>query len=270
MFRIEVAGPDLPSHAGLYGAGEARCRSAPQGPPLNSRYAFASRGVVVSGRFAYRSPIGAVEARPGTVLFGNALEDFSYAYEDEAGVRRAVLAFDGDLLAEVAEACGCAAAGFGAAGMAGGRRAVSIYGALRRLAATPRPQEEAVVRLAAAALRPEPARPEITTGERRRVRELAAHVEADFAEPHSLAQMAALAGLSRYHFIRVFRAVTGETPQQFLIARRLRAAADRLMDTDEPVTTVAYGVGFNDLSHFNATFRRAFGAAPGAWRRVAA
>lgn len=265
-----MAGPDLPSHAGLYGAGEARCRSAPQGPALNSRYAYASIGVVVSGRFAYRSPIGTVEARPGTVLFGNAQEDFSYAYEDEAGVRRAVLAFDADLLAEVAEACGRGAAAFGTAGVVGGRRAVSMYGALRRLAATPRPQEEAVVRLAAAALRPEPVRAEITTAERSRVRDLAAHLEADYAEPHGLAQMAALAGLSRYHFIRVFRAVTGETPQQFLIARRLRAAADRLMDTDESVTAVAYGVGFNDLSHFNATFRRAFGAAPGAWRRVVA
>jgi AraC-like DNA-binding protein len=268
MFRIEVAGPDLPSHAGLYGAGEARCRSAPEGPDLTSRYAFASVGVVVAGRFAYRSPIGAVEARPGTVLFGNADEDFSYRYHDTAGVRRAVLALDGDLLAEVAADCGCKAAAFAAAGVGGGRRAMALYGAVRRLAATPRAQEEAVVRVAAAALRREPARPSVGPNERRRVREVAAHLEDAYAEPHSLSGMAALAGLSRYHFIRAFRAATGETPQQFLIARRLRAAADRLLDGAEPVTTVAFAVGFNDLSHFNASFRRAFDATPSAWRRL--
>ena len=49
----------------------------------------------------------------------------------------------------------------------------------------------------------------------------------------------------------------------------LRAAADRLLDTREPITSIALSVGFNDLSHFNATFRRAFGAAPGAWRKAA-
>jgi AraC family transcriptional regulator len=46
----------------------------------------------------------------------------------------------------------------------------------------------------------------------------------------------------------------------------LRAAADRLLDTHEPITSIALNVGFNDLSHFNATFRHTFGMAPCAWR----
>jgi AraC-like DNA-binding protein len=80
--------------------------------------------------------------------------------------------------------------------------------------------------------------------------------------------MAEAADLSRYHFIRVFRALTGEPPRQRLIGIRLRAAADRLIGTREPVTQIALSVGFNDLSHFNASFRQAFGMSPRAWRRT--
>jgi AraC-like DNA-binding protein len=267
-FRIEVEGPALPSHAGLYGAGQALCRSEPARGPLHSRYAFACVGVVVSGRFDYHSPIGTVEARPGVILLGNAAEDFTYRYLDTSGVRRSVIALDAGLVAEVADDCG-RPEGFSVAAFEPGRRATGLYAAIRRLAAAPRPQEEAVVRLAAAALAGDRAAgpPQPTPAERRRVRELAAHLDEAHAEPLTLGRMAALTGLSRFHLIRVFRAVTGETPHQYLIGARLRAAADRLLDTREPVTSIALGCGFNDLSHFNLTFRRAFGLSPRAWRR---
>ena len=83
-FRIEVRGPDLPSHAGLYGAGEARCLSRPDAGRLESCYAFPALGVVVSGRFHYRSPIGVAECAPGTLLLGNAAEEFSYIRPETA------------------------------------------------------------------------------------------------------------------------------------------------------------------------------------------
>lgn len=267
-FRIEVAGPDLPSHAGLYGAGETRCRSEPAQGRLQSCYAHPSIGVVVSGRFDYRSPIGAAEARPGVILFGNAAEDFAYRYLDTEGVRRAVIALDAGLLAEVANDCGRPETFRGAA-VEAGRGAVPLYAAIRRLAVAADPQEEALVRLVAAALAGAAPPRAATEAERRRVRDLAAHLDAASAEPLTLSGMAAMAGLSRFHLIRVFHAVTGETPRQYLIGARLRAAADRLLDSREPVIGVALGVGFNDLSHFNATFRRAFGMSPSAWRRAA-
>lgn len=75
-----------------------------------------------------------------------------------------------------------------------------------------------------------------------------------------------MAGLSRFHFLRLFRAATGVSPHQHIIALRLRAAADRLRSTAEPVTLIALDVGFNDLSHFNLLFRRSFGVAPRQWR----
>lgn len=268
-FRIEVHGPDLPSHPGLYGAGETRCHSDPARQGLQSCYAFASIGVIVSGHFEYRSPIGAAEAQPGVVLLGNAGEEFTYRYLDEAGVRRSVIALDQGLMAEVANDCRCKAAAFPVAGLRAGRAATPLYAAVRRLAAAEAPDEEAVVRLVAACLKAgaRPAPPPVA--EQRRLREVADLIDARPAETLSLSEMAGMAGLSRYHFIRAFRAATGETPRQYQIAARLRAAADRLADTCAPITEIALDVGFNDISHFNATFRQAFGMSPRTWRRAA-
>ena len=49
---------------------------------------------------------------------------------------------------------------------------------------------------------------------------------------------------------------------------RLRAAAERLQSGSAPVTEIALDAGFNDISHFNHLFRRAFAMSPGQWRRL--
>lgn len=99
-----------------------------------------------------------------------------------------------------------------------------------------------------------------------RIVKVVRYVERHYAEPCSLPHLAGMAGLSRFHFLRRFRAVTGVSPHQYIIALRLRAAAERLRSTTEPVTSIALDVGFNDLSHFNLLFRRSFGAPPRQWR----
>ena len=268
-FRIEVHGADLPSHPGLYGAGEACCRSDPARPRLESCYAFASIGVIVSGRFEYHSPNGAAQARPGVVLLGNAGEEFTYRYLDEAGVRRAVVALDEGLISEVANDCRCKAPAFAVAALLASRAATPLYAAVRRLAVAEGSDEETVVRVVAACLKAGSRSGPPSLADQSRVRAVAALIDARPADTLSLSQMASLAGLSRYHFIRAFRAATGETPRQYQIAARRRLAADRLMDTREPITGIALDVGFNDISHFNATFRRAFGTSPRAWRQAA-
>ena len=73
--------------------------------------------------------------------------------------------------------------------------------------------------------------------------------------------------MSKYHFLRCFRALTGVTPHQYLIALRLRRAATALRTTLEPVAAIAFEAGFGDLSTFNARFRSAFGASPQRFRR---
>ncbi|HVP61432.1 MAG TPA: AraC family transcriptional regulator [Myxococcaceae bacterium] len=104
--------------------------------------------------------------------------------------------------------------------------------------------------------------------DRRRAVETALWVEAHADEPVQLAALSRRAGLSAFHFLRVFTRVLGVTPHQYLVAARLRRAARLLADPSRPVTEVAFEVGFGDLSHFVRTFRRAAGVSPGRFRRL--
>jgi AraC-like DNA-binding protein len=101
-----------------------------------------------------------------------------------------------------------------------------------------------------------------------RMHQAMARIEATCGDPLPLRQLAASVGLSAFHFLRVFRSVTGTTPHQYLIGARLRLAVRKLLDTDLPVTQIAYDVGFQDLSNFVNTFRRVVGRSPGAYRRA--
>src|SRR4029450_5363553 len=76
-------------------------------------------------------------------------------------------------------------------------------------------------------------------------------------------------GLSSFHFLRVFSAVVGVTPHQYLVRSRLRHAARLLADEDRAVTDIAFDVGFADLSNFVRTFHRAAGVSPRAFRHAA-
>lgn len=77
------------------------------------------------------------------------------------------------------------------------------------------------------------------------------------------------AGLSPYHFLRVFSRVLGVTPHQYLVRSRLRRAARMLAEQARSITDVALEVGFNDLSNFVRTFQRAAGVSPGVFQRAA-
>ena len=85
----------------------------------------------------------------------------------------------------------------------------------------------------------------------------------------SLEAMASWAGLSPFHFLRVFTRTLGLTPHQYLIRCRLADAARLLGAREQPVTAIAFDVGFDDLSHFIRTFRRATGVAPRRFRQLA-
>jgi AraC-like DNA-binding protein len=104
--------------------------------------------------------------------------------------------------------------------------------------------------------------------DRRRAVETALWIDANSHRPIDLEDAAAQAGISPFHFLRLFSDVLGVTPHQYLVRSRLRHAARRLADDDSPVTDIAYDVGFNDLSNFVRTFHRAAGASPQKFRRA--
>jgi AraC-like DNA-binding protein len=76
--------------------------------------------------------------------------------------------------------------------------------------------------------------------------------------------------MNRYHFLRVFKRVTGMTPHQYVIAVRLSRAASALARSRRPVLEIALDAGFNDLSMFNRRFRETYGVAPLGYRKTTA
>jgi AraC-like DNA-binding protein len=105
--------------------------------------------------------------------------------------------------------------------------------------------------------------------DRRRAVEAALWIDANAEQSIDLDRVATDAGLSSFHFLRLFGGVLGVTPHQYLVRSRLRRAARLLVDDTRAITDVAIDVGFNDLSNFVRTFRRAAGVSPRAFRRSA-
>lgn len=82
-----------------------------------------------------------------------------------------------------------------------------------------------------------------------------------------LAELAALVGLSRFHFCSAFRVATGTSPHAWLTEARMRRARELLADPKVPITQVALAVGFQSSSAFGASFRRVVGMSPSEYRR---
>jgi AraC family transcriptional regulator len=105
--------------------------------------------------------------------------------------------------------------------------------------------------------------------DRRRAVEAALWIDQHSASQIALEGVAKQAGLSVFHFLRLFANVVGATPHQYLVGARLRRAARLLADEERSITDIAYDVGFGDLSNFVRTFRRAAGVSPRGFRRAA-
>jgi len=88
------------------------------------------------------------------------------------------------------------------------------------------------------------------------------------ADPIGVEDLARVAGCSRYHFSRLFRTATGQSPGSWLIGERLAVAARLLDQTDYGLQEIAERSGFNDGNYFGKAFRKAYGMAPGAYRRL--
>jgi AraC-like DNA-binding protein len=106
----------------------------------------------------------------------------------------------------------------------------------------------------------------VSTRNRRRAVEAALWIDAHSHRPIALEDAAAEAGISPFHFLRLFSAVLGVTPHQYLVRSRLRHAARLLADAGPSITDIAYDVGFGDLSNFVRTFHRAAGVSPQKFR----
>jgi len=68
------------------------------------------------------------------------------------------------------------------------------------------------------------------------------------------------------HFIRVFKQWTGQTPAQYILDTRVKAAAHELLFTDGSIDSIAEETGFRDRFYFSRVFKRRMGLAPAEYR----
>jgi AraC-like DNA-binding protein len=90
----------------------------------------------------------------------------------------------------------------------------------------------------------------------------------DSAANVTLDDLAEVAGLSKYHFLRQFSQVVGMTPGAYLRTLRLCHAARKLRTTDLPILEVALSVGFADHPSFSRAFARHMGMTPSEYQKL--
>jgi AraC family transcriptional regulator len=92
-------------------------------------------------------------------------------------------------------------------------------------------------------------------------------IDAHYQENLTLQTLARQAGLSPFHFSRLFKLSMGEPPYRYLLRRRLRRGAELLAQGDLSIAGIAQRAGFADQSHFAAHFKRIYGLTPTAFLR---
>lgn len=91
-------------------------------------------------------------------------------------------------------------------------------------------------------------------------------VDARYADPLTVNDLAAAAGLSTAYFSREFRRAFGESPHAYLLTRRLERAAGLLRRTDRGISDICYAVGWESLGSFTTSFSRMYGLSPAQYR----
>ncbi len=91
-----------------------------------------------------------------------------------------------------------------------------------------------------------------------------AHLDFDIAIP----QVAGAAGISAWHFQRIFKALTNETLKTYIRSRRFANSLDKLLATDARIIDIALSAGFESQESFTRAFKKAFAMTPNAYRKL--
>ncbi|WP_437297977.1 AraC family transcriptional regulator [Sorangium sp. So ce426] len=248
-----------------------RCRSGPGDAPFAELHRGFSVSYVREGSFSYRVRGETFELVAGSVLVGHPGDEYTCSHEHVVGDE--CLSFQ--LAPALVEALGDGAGAFRAGGLPPVPE-LMVLGELAQAAAEGRSDigvDEVGVLLAARFVEVASGRkrrpPDTGARDRRRAVEAALWLDEHAHEPIDLEGAAREAGLSPFHFLRVFGKVVGVTPHQYLVRARLRRAARLLADGARSITDIALDVGFGDLSNFVRTFRRAAGVSPRGFRKAA-
>lgn len=249
------------------------CTAGPDDRPFEERHENASIALVVEGSFVYRAEHGRALLHPGALLLGNPGACYSCGHDHGVGDRCISLSFRAESLAEIASLAGAGADfRFPAPALPADHALLAQRARLAALCRMKDPllADQDVFSLVSGIIRqiagvtPRPQR--VSPRDERRIGRALRYAEHKADSSLDLDQLAAVASMSRYHFLRVFRNVVGKTPWQYVLGLRLLRVAAQLLASDEPVLRIAFQHGFGDLSTFNAQFRTRFGVTPTEFR----
>jgi AraC-like DNA-binding protein len=247
-----------------------RCTAQPGEPDVVEHHTAYALAYVQSGSFGYRSRGRSYELVAGALLLGRPGDDYVCSHDHAHGDRCLAFQLGGELIDAVHPRP--------ALWQSGGvppLPELMVLGELGQAAVAGRSDvgiDEVGLWLIArlAELASGRALPPLQVGARDRGRAVhaALWIDANAHEPIDLDAAARQAGLSAFHFLRLFTRVLGVTPKQYVIRTRLRRAARMLAEDTRQITDIAYDVGFGDLSNFVRTFHRAAGVSPGRFRQA--
>jgi AraC family transcriptional regulator len=242
------------------------------GSPVRGADACYSIAIVLAGSFQYRSGAGHALMTPGSLLLGSPGQCFECGHEHADGDRCVSFWYSAEYFDRLASDLGLRNHWqFGVPRIPPLRALAPVVAASAANVTTTGfvPWNELGIELATRAVTmangvTAPCRVPINA--EARVTRVVRSLDRSPQVPFTLDQMARHAGVSPYHFLRVFERLTGTTPHQYILRARLREAALQLLSEGDTILDVALRCGFGDVSNFNRAFRVEFGCSPRAYR----
>jgi len=252
---------------------EFMCHAGTDDRPFEEQHDGFTIAAVLDGVFTYRSESGRELLHPGALLLGNHGRCFECGHEHSSGDRCISINYRPDFFAEIAASVAGSSRFMFPTGMLPQKQMLAVH--LAGLATIThgmslQSPEEIAITLAEAVLstvsdKP-PAQKGVAARDERRIAASIQYIEERYRDPLELSELAEVAHMSKYHFLRTFRRVTGSTPYQYLLSVRMRQAAIALTVSPANIADVAYEMGFGDLSTFNERFRRVYYTSPSEFR----
>lgn len=250
------------------------CTAGPHDPMVEEQHETVCMAIVLSGTFGYRNPQGSATLAPGSILLGNAGDCFACGHEHSVGDRCLSFHFEPEYYEDVLASLQSATQyRFRRPSLPPHRELIRLITLAEAAGTDVEALAEVAVEFAGAATILAAELPDLSASRdrrsARRIEEIVRLVDVGTQTSLSLSMLAREAAMSPYHFLREFRSQVGITPYQYVLVRRLRQAALRLQQSDEPILSVALDCGFSDISEFNRRFKKTMGLPPTQFRKKA-
>lgn len=245
------------------------CSADASDPSFEEEHDYVSIALVLAGAFTYRSSAGCGDLCSGSFLLGSPHARFSCSHKHGAGDRCIAFQFSAERYEELLGAPEASRAGmtFPRVALPVSADGAVLFAKTEAFASghsTASAHELAldVVSWVAASVGCPTREKMPAAAQAQAMLTVARAIDDNVSADHSVTALAALASMSPFHFIRCFKRVVGTTPHAYVRIARLRQAARLLRDPSLSISSVAFEVGFQDLSVFNHAFRQIFALTP--------